>query len=764
MSPPSREQILGKFALPQRSQCAHLGPATGATAPCRTCGGKDAVTPLHACRKHGICTVERPAEVVREEVAKHIACCKTCPDNTAPAVLSVASAPPARRPSLPSPDEPAVRVMLEALSGPPRDDWPADWQRNPVTLEAHRRLFDAEVNNLSSLTTSPLSPGSGRGIVTCAGGAIYFTAAYVLLYLLRKLGCTLPVEVWHLGPEEIDPGMRTILEGFGGVSVRDATAIGEARVLRGWESKVHAILHSAFEEVLFLDADQVPVKDPSYLFDDPYYRKTGAILWPDLRNVLGLDIEAEAFRVAGLPVPGKRSMPSHTRPADYRPVESGQILVDRRVRWKELLLAKHVCDHSEFWWRWETQRKGQNLVYGDKSAFYFAWERLGGQNKNYVMPKDPSWTGSDRGGAFLQRDTSGEVIFQHRCQPAGKKWSLHGHNVDSNLKNWDLCMEALANLRSCWTGNVYDPAGASPEDREAMVRFAGDWAATVGDTIVRRLTLHPDGTLKGSSDATRWTVVHHAGEPTVVLSGQRARVYHPESDNQASLIGCDDVLLRAMPIGWRHAATFDLVVANSIRHRNEYRLPDKLSGVVIDVGAHHGSFAHTCLERGAAHVHCVEPNAANLELLRHNLAGWGDRVTIWPCAAWRSDCGPTPLRLAFPVGGKHSAGGMVMGTSGEGVLGIPFATIIATVEDVEILKVDCEGSEFPLFATLDSDLLARVGYIVGEWHEGAGRYVAGEFDCTGKWLRGYLERAGFAVEMIPNPQAEGLGNFFAHRP
>jgi hypothetical protein len=44
----------------------------------------------------------------------------------------------------------------------------------------------------------------GRGIVMCAGGARLFTCAWGCINLLRReLGCTLPIEVWHLGPEEM---------------------------------------------------------------------------------------------------------------------------------------------------------------------------------------------------------------------------------------------------------------------------------------------------------------------------------------------------------------------------------------------------------------------------------------------------------------------------------------------------------------------------------------------------------------------------------
>jgi alpha-N-acetylglucosamine transferase len=37
-----------------------------------------------------------------------------------------------------------------------------------------------------------------------------------------------------------------------------------------------AIQNSAFTDVLFLDSDSFPVRDPEFLFDTPEYEQTGA--------------------------------------------------------------------------------------------------------------------------------------------------------------------------------------------------------------------------------------------------------------------------------------------------------------------------------------------------------------------------------------------------------------------------------------------------------------------------------------------------------
>ena len=58
----------------------------------------------------------------------------------------------------------------------------------------------------AAVATIPPYPGGfkGRGITICAGGFTYFTNAWVLIRMLRKLGCELPVQFWYYGDEEMD--------------------------------------------------------------------------------------------------------------------------------------------------------------------------------------------------------------------------------------------------------------------------------------------------------------------------------------------------------------------------------------------------------------------------------------------------------------------------------------------------------------------------------------------------------------------------------
>ena len=76
--------------------------------------------------------------------------------------------------------------------------------------------------------------------------------------------------------------MRNLLEDLD-VQTVDALEVGKRYTvtrLGGWELKAYALLHSRFREVLLLDADNVPVRNPEYLFDTPDYTAAGTLFWP----------------------------------------------------------------------------------------------------------------------------------------------------------------------------------------------------------------------------------------------------------------------------------------------------------------------------------------------------------------------------------------------------------------------------------------------------------------------------------------------------
>jgi hypothetical protein len=267
----------------------------------------------------------------------------------------------------------------------------------------------------------------GRGIVICGGGPRYFPSAWVALRRLRAIGCALPVELWFLGPGEMDTRMKALIENQQ-ARVVDAHQVRRQhpmRRLNGWELKPYAMLHCPFEQVLLLDADNVCYRDPEFLFSSDEYLVDGAIFWPDVER---LGPERTAWQVFGV------------KYRDEPAFESGQVVLNKARCWEPLQLTVWYNQHSEYFYE---------HVHGDKDTFHMAFRKL---DAPYAMPSRRAVERTD--GVFTQFDFTGEPLFQH-----GIKWRLDN---DENLRYasfpfFDECQEYVSELRRNWDGNV-EPA------------------------------------------------------------------------------------------------------------------------------------------------------------------------------------------------------------------------------------------------------------------------------------------------------------------
>jgi len=240
-----------------------------------------------------------------------------------------------------------------------------------------------------------------RGIVIPAGGELYGRLAWNLVTTLRGLGCTLPIEIWHMAgemPEDMaavftEAGCRLVDADATLAALRIVPRKNDAEIGRGrgWWLKAVAVRFSGFAEVLLLDADNVPARDPTYLFDDRAYTRPGAFFWPDLPPVGNRTVWVPevAWRNVGLhPVYGVRAL------------ESGQLLIDRRRHLHALDIAVLLNE-----WRDYTYQ----FVYGDKDCWLLAWHLVGSQ---YGLPsRNPAY----RHPAICQHDAAGKLVFQHAC-------------------------------------------------------------------------------------------------------------------------------------------------------------------------------------------------------------------------------------------------------------------------------------------------------------------------------------------------------------
>ena len=272
------------------------------------------------------------------------------------------------------------------------------------------------------LDEKPPEQKYGRGVVTCAGGHCYQINAWVMINMLRKVGCTLPIQAWYLGERERNRAWEKLVEPLGVecINAYDYLDKYPHKRLYGWELKLYAIMHSPFAEVLFLDADNVAVRDPTYLFDDPYYEDYGAVFWPDGGR---LGPERLAWKVFG-------NIPYR----DEWEVESGQLVINKIRCWKALELGH--------WYMQNSNNFFFHHVYGDKEVFHLSWRKLG---MKYAMPRKHL---THIGWVINQYDLAGELIFQHRTR---SKWSFYDNFVADGIHHQATILDLIEDLKTKWS-------------------------------------------------------------------------------------------------------------------------------------------------------------------------------------------------------------------------------------------------------------------------------------------------------------------------
>ncbi|MBM3262640.1 MAG: hypothetical protein FJY97_04340 [candidate division Zixibacteria bacterium] len=294
-------------------------------------------------------------------------------------------------------------------------------------LSFKRRRYLTKLNEQVALDYVAPKFENERGIVYCAGGTRYFTCAVLSLYALRKSGCVLPVEFWYLGDDEMTTGMKTLCDKFeikhvdafkicrGNGQSPDFLGQGSSRP---FEIKPLAILYSEFKEVLYLYADIVPARNPTYLFDDARYKAKGAIFWPDFKHKHKEWLPPRSWKVFGL---------EYREELDF---ESDQILVDKEKCFKELNITLWVNINSGFYY---------NYFYGDKSSFHLVWRKCG---REYCMNNaPPGW----KWNAILQYDLDNNLLFQHLTN--GKEFLEQG-DLPPDFINHDMVREGYEVLKN----------------------------------------------------------------------------------------------------------------------------------------------------------------------------------------------------------------------------------------------------------------------------------------------------------------------------
>lgn len=269
------------------------------------------------------------------------------------------------------------------------------WRQNIV---AHMRRKQKEQEKIHSEGTN-----GGRGIVMAAGDHDAAIRARTNIRLLQSYNSTIPVEIFHF-PGELSARERKLLaslsqskqEGHEGmrVTLRSVKGVGKGNDWKQFHIKGAAIQQSSFDEILYLDTDSYPLRNPDYIFQTKQWNQTGLLLWPDYTKSHPTN---PLWRLLGQQCRN-----------EYE-VESGQMFISRALHQDLMWLVEYFAvHHSEFY----------GFMGGDRDSFRAAALLLG-----------KKWAGPGRinaaagighredapggGHTMLQADPEGKWLFVH---------------------------------------------------------------------------------------------------------------------------------------------------------------------------------------------------------------------------------------------------------------------------------------------------------------------------------------------------------------
>uniref|UniRef100_M4B3H3 RxLR effector candidate protein n=1 Tax=Hyaloperonospora arabidopsidis (strain Emoy2) TaxID=559515 RepID=M4B3H3_HYAAE len=269
---------------------------------------------------------------------------------------------------------------------------------HPPPIGQNVQLLEKNVKNDTDIEVDK------RGVVMIAYPQA-MAGLYAIVQTLRLLGCALTVEVW-IDTREVQATHSVLkeLQEHYNVLVR---VIQDSNATK-YHAKPYAIYHSRFESVLWLDSDNIPVRDPTYLFDTPEFVKHGAIFWPDfwrpaIDTPFNVHEQSALWTLLDMPF------------TDMFEQESGQLLVNRSRSQAALSKLMFYSSHMpRLLTDWQ-------LVWGDKDLFRLAW--LNTSTSFYMVQHLVALGGlydADEdffcGVSMIQRDPVGDIIFLHRNQ------------------------------------------------------------------------------------------------------------------------------------------------------------------------------------------------------------------------------------------------------------------------------------------------------------------------------------------------------------
>ncbi|KAI8892955.1 mannosyltransferase putative-domain-containing protein [Globomyces pollinis-pini] len=197
---------------------------------------------------------------------------------------------------------------------------------------------------------------------------------YISVQLLRKTGCKLPVEIWHLG--DLNADLKDLFSSFKDVNIMNLVTydsyitnlrINSTQILN---FKASVLIHTSYQNILFLDPKVRVLHDPTILFESAPFLKTGLVFWKDLYKT---PIENPIWHILGVPCTDE----FETAPNYF------MIRKSDTQMYKSLYLANYFQRNLEMYDRF----------LNENDAFRYAWKQF--KNLYHIVEPNPGLLLSD---------------------------------------------------------------------------------------------------------------------------------------------------------------------------------------------------------------------------------------------------------------------------------------------------------------------------------------------------------------------------------
>ena len=207
----------------------------------------------------------------------------------------------------------------------------------------------------------------------------------------------------------------------------------------------------------------------------------------------------------------------------------------------------------------------------------------------------------------------------------------------------------------------------------------------------------------------------------------------------------------------------DFIIANELFLDRQYRFCDeiikKANHCIIDIGGHLGFFSlMASVLNPNVPIYAFEPHIGNYEILKTNLKQNRIKNVITKQLAVSDETEEVELQLS-QEDLNHSLEKAIEPTGEtQKVQTITLKRIFRTnqIKRCDLLKLDCEGSEFKILYSTPKNIFDKIDHIFLEYHN----WIEEE---SSKELKSFLQQMGYRVEQYPNAKMPELGFLWCNK-